>query len=108
MAVINWYPGHMTKSIRMIEENVKLIDVLVYVLDARAPKSCINPDFIKYVSRLPVVYVLNKCDLADDAQTALWVKKLKGEKARLWRRTAQCPGVPTEFWLKLNGYAAKK
>ena len=48
MAVINWYPGHMTKSIRMIEENVKLIDVLVYVLDARAPKSCINPDFIKY------------------------------------------------------------
>ena len=81
MAVINWYPGHMTKSIRMIEENVKLIDVLVYVLDARAPKSCINPDFIKYVSRLPVVYVLNKCDLADDAQTALWVKKLKGEKS---------------------------
>lgn len=81
MAVINWYPGHMTKSIRMIEDNIKLIDVLIYVLDARAPKSCINPDFVKYVSRLPVVYVLNKSDLADDVQTAAWKKKLGGERS---------------------------
>lgn len=80
MAVINWYPGHMTKSIRMIEENIKLIDVLVYVLDARAPSSCINPDFERYITRLPVVFVLNKCDLADDKQTEKWLKKLSGER----------------------------
>lgn len=42
---IHWFPGHMTKSLRMMEENVKLIDVIIYVLDARAPKSCINPSF---------------------------------------------------------------
>lgn len=83
MANINWYPGHMTKSIRMIEENIKLIDALVYVLDARAPYSCINPDFARYVSRLPVVFVLNKSDLADPVMTELWKKKLTGE-----RRTA--------------------
>ena len=76
MAIINWYPGHMTKSIRMIEENIKLIDTLVYVLDARAPLSCINPDFEKYIARLPVVYVLNKSDLADPQETEKWRKKL--------------------------------
>lgn len=81
MAVINWYPGHMTKSIRMIEENIKLIDALVYVLDARAPKSCINPDFARYIGKLPVVYVLNKSDLANDVQTELWRKKLTGENS---------------------------
>ena len=80
MATINWYPGHMTKSIRMIEENIRLIDVLVYVLDARAPKSCINPDFARYIERLPVVFVLNKSDLAHDEQTAKWIKKLSGDK----------------------------
>ncbi len=81
MAVINWYPGHMTKSIRMIEENIKLIDVLVYVLDARAPRSCINPDFARYITKLPVIYVLNKCDLADDNETEKWRKKLVGENS---------------------------
>ena len=81
MSVINWYPGHMTKSIRMIEENIKLIDVLIYVLDARAPKSCINPDFARYIEKLPVVYVLNKCDLADNAETEKWSKLLCGDRS---------------------------
>ncbi len=80
MATINWYPGHMTKSIRMIEDNIKLIDVLVYVLDARAPQSCINPDFERYITKLPVVFVLNKSDLADDTQTLKWQKKLTSER----------------------------
>ena len=72
MVFINWYPGHMTKSIRMIEENIRLIDVLIYVLDARAPRSCINPDFDRYIQKLPVIYVLNKSDLADSAETEKW------------------------------------
>lgn len=76
MEPINWYPGHMTKSMRAIEKTIALIDVLVYVLDARAPKSSINPDFDKFAARLPVVYALNKADLADEAETAKWKKKL--------------------------------
>ena len=78
MAFINWYPGHMTKSIRMIEENIRLIDVLIYVLDARAPRSCINPDFNRYIQKLPVIYALNKSDLADDAETEKWRGVLSG------------------------------
>lgn len=78
---INWFPGHMTKSLRMMDESVSLMDVLLYVLDARAPRSCINPEFNKYTERLPVIYVLNKCDLSDKAQNELWRKKLSGEKS---------------------------
>ena len=60
---IQWFPGHMTKSMRMIEENVKLCDGIVYVLDARAPFACVNKKLIKVFGGKPVVYVLNKSDL---------------------------------------------
>ena len=75
---INWYPGHMTKSIRMMEENIKLVDAVIYVLDARAPKSCMNPNFDKFIEKLPVVFVLNKADLASEQSVAKWKKKLAG------------------------------
>ena len=108
MAVINWYPGHMTKSIRMIEENIKLIDVLVYVLDARAPKSCINPDFVKYVSRLPVVYVLNKSDLADDIQTAAWKRKLSGERSVAISSVSTVSGSSTQILTAIKKLCGEK
>ena len=76
---INWYPGHMTKSIRMMEENIKLVDAVIYVLDARAPKSCMNPNFDKFIEKLPVVFVLNKADLASEQSVAKWKKRLTGE-----------------------------
>ena len=78
---IHWFPGHMTKSLRMMDDNVKLMDMLIYVLDARAPASCINPSFDKYTEKLPVVYVLNKSDLADSAKLVEWKKKLTTEKS---------------------------
>lgn len=76
MTEINWYPGHMVKSLRTIGETMGLIDVAVYVLDARAPRSCINPDFRRYIEKLPTVYVLNKADLADRNMTERWKKVL--------------------------------
>lgn len=42
---IHWFPGHMTKSLRMMDENVALMDMLIYILDARAPLACVNPVF---------------------------------------------------------------
>ncbi len=78
---INWFPGHMTKSLRMMDENINLIDVLIYVLDSRAPASCLNPAFDKYIEKLPVVYVLNKIDLADPAATNDWKSCLTGENS---------------------------
>lgn len=78
---INWFPGHMTKSMRLIEENLKLVDVLVYVLDARAPTSCINPQFDKLIGERPVIYVLNKTDLADSKTTEAFSKALSGPRS---------------------------
>jgi ribosome biogenesis GTPase A len=76
---INWYPGHMTKSMRMIEEQVKLVDAIVYVLDSRAPMSCINPQFDKFIGAKPTVYLLNKADLCEKTDVDAWKTRLKGE-----------------------------
>ncbi|MCH5151129.1 MAG: ribosome biogenesis GTPase YlqF [Clostridiales bacterium] len=71
---IQWFPGHMTKALRMMEENVKIVDAIGYVLDARAPASCFNPSFQKIVGNKPCVFILNKCDLADPVKVELWCK----------------------------------
>ncbi len=74
--IINWFPGHMTKSLREIEESIKLVDAVVYVLDARAPLSCINPAFEKIISGKPVVYALNKADTVPEGDLPAWIDKL--------------------------------
>ncbi|MEG2541415.1 MAG: ribosome biogenesis GTPase YlqF, partial [Clostridia bacterium] len=60
---IQWFPGHMTKAIRMMEENLRLVDALIYVIDARAIYSCSNPLLEKLTANKKVLYVFNKCDL---------------------------------------------
>lgn len=65
---INWFPGHMTKALRMMQEEVKGIDAIIYVLDARAPLACVNPAFVNVVGSKPILYILNKIDLADKAK----------------------------------------
>ncbi|MBR2398015.1 MAG: ribosome biogenesis GTPase YlqF [Clostridia bacterium] len=72
--VIQWFPGHMTKALRMIDENVKIVDGFIYVLDARAPYSSLNPEFVKRINNKPYLYVINKCDLADPKKTRAWVE----------------------------------
>lgn len=78
---IQWYPGHMTKAIREMEQNVKLVDLIIYVLDARAPSSCQNPQFAEVIGSKPIIYVLNKADLADEAKTKFWQKYFSAENA---------------------------
>lgn len=70
--VIQWYPGHMNKALNMMAKEVGLIDAILYVLDARAPFSCLNPKFTKVVGTKPIIYVLNKCDMANDHITKQW------------------------------------
>ena len=67
MQQIQWFPGHMTKALRMMEENVKLCDGFVCVLDARACFGCINHKLEKLFSGKPVLYLLNKSDMVNDA-----------------------------------------
>lgn len=74
---IQWFPGHMTKAIRMMEENLRLVDALIYVIDARAVYSCDNPLFNKLLQGKKVLYVFNKCDLVDKDDLTLWCEEFK-------------------------------
>ncbi|MCR5175046.1 MAG: ribosome biogenesis GTPase YlqF [Oscillospiraceae bacterium] len=76
---INWYPGHMKKTRELIAENLKLVDLVVEVLDARIPVSSRNPVIGELTGRKPRIIVLNKSDLADAAQNAAWCRALAGE-----------------------------
>ncbi|MDF2593764.1 MAG: ribosome biosis GTP-binding protein YlqF [Clostridia bacterium] len=69
---IQWYPGHMTKTKRLIEDNIKLVDIVIELLDARAPYSTKNPDIDKLAVNKYRLIVLNKADLADEFITKQW------------------------------------
>lgn len=70
---INWYPGHMTKARRMMQEDMKLIDLVVELLDARVPLSSRNPDIDELAKNKARLILLNKADLADKEKTKKWI-----------------------------------
>ena len=65
--MINWFPGHMNKTLKQMQADSKLCNCFVYILDARCPTSCINPEFVKVIKDKPIIYVLNKADLVGNA-----------------------------------------
>lgn len=71
---LQWYPGHMAKTRRLIEDNLKMIDVVVEILDARIPISGRNPNFDDIVKSKPRLLVMNKADLADENATKEWIE----------------------------------
>ena len=77
--IINWYPGHMAKAKRLIEENLRVIDVVIELVDARIPWSSTNPMIGKLIGQKPSVLVLNKADLADPKVLHEWVQYYKRE-----------------------------
>lgn len=74
MQDLQWYPGHMAKTRRLIEDNLKFIDVVVEILDARIPFSGRNPNFDDIIKNKPRLLVMNKSDLADKELTRLWIE----------------------------------
>jgi|AntRauTorcE11897_2_1112592.scaffolds.fasta_scaffold00001_75 ribosome biogenesis GTPase A len=80
--IIQWYPGHMSKALRMMEKEMNLVDLAIYVLDSRAPFSCVNPSFKSMTAGKPVIYVLNKSDLADPKKTVEWAKFFEKENTK--------------------------
>ena len=74
---INWYPGHMAKTKRQITEDLKLVDVVIELLDARIPKSSQNPDIQGMVKNKKRIVILNKSDLADERETKKWIEYFK-------------------------------
>lgn len=75
--LIQWYPGHMAKAKRMLSENLKLIDVVIELVDARAPRATRNPDFDELFAQKQRLIFLNKSDLASEAETKKWVAYYK-------------------------------
>ena len=86
---IQWYPGHMTKARRMIEENLAQVDAVCEVLDARIPRSSANPDVARFAAGKPRLVILNRCDLADPAVTAKWKAVFEAEGARVLETDAR-------------------
>ena len=74
-----WYPGHMTKAKRAMQEDLKLIDVIVELVDARVPLSSKNPDIDQMANGKSRVILLNKYDLADDKKTQMWMEYYEGK-----------------------------
>ncbi len=77
MQNIQWFPGHMTKTKRQIEKNLKLVDAVAEIIDARIPISSRNPDIAQLVTNKPRIVLLNKCDMADEKATKLWIEHFK-------------------------------
>lgn len=76
---INWYPGHMAKTKRQILEDVRLVDIVIELLDARIPVFSQNPDIAEITKNKKKIIVLNKCDLADERQNKKWVEYFKNK-----------------------------
>lgn len=78
---INWYPGHMAKTKRQIAEDLKLIDVVIEILDARIPISSQNPDMKELIKNKKRIIILNKSDLADAKETSKWIQAFKSKNS---------------------------
>lgn len=76
---INWYPGHMKKATRMMEENLRLVDAVVELRDARIPESSRNPDVDRLIGSKPRLIILNRADQADGDVTPLWREALTSD-----------------------------
>lgn len=84
---IHWYPGHMTKTRRMIQADLKLVDLVAEVIDARIPISSRNPDIDELVGDKPRLIILNRADQADPEQTRAWTR---------WFKTRGCAVLETD------------
>ena len=112
---IQWFPGHMTKAQRMIEENIKLVDAVCEVLDARIPQASRNPDIDRLAVGKPRLVILNRIDLADAAITKRWKEKFEREGLAVLETDAKtgrgvngfAPAVRALLADKLSEYEAK-
>ncbi len=77
--VVQWFPGHMAKTRRLIKESLPFVDLVTEIVDARIPMSSSNPELEEMIGNKPRIVLLNKCDVADEKATSLWVKYYKNK-----------------------------
>ena len=112
---IQWFPGHMTKAQRMIEENIALVDAVCEILDARIPYSSRNPDIDRLAGDKPRLIILNRTDLADPNLTARWRRYFEAQGLAILETDAKsgkgvsgfAPAVRRMLKDKLAAYEAK-
>ena len=104
MAQIQWFPGHMAKARKQVQEKIKQVDLVLEVVDARTPESSRNPMLDELVADKPRIMVLNKQDLADPALTAAWVQYYQDQgfaaiaiDAQHAKRLQQIPQLATKL-----------
>ena len=94
---IQWFPGHMTKAQRMIEENISMVDAVCEILDARIPNSSRNPDIDRLAAGKPRLVILNRVDLADPQITARWRKFFESQGIMILETDAKSGKGVKEF-----------
>lgn len=77
--IIQWFPGHMAKAFRLMRENLKLVDVVFELVDARIPESSRNPEVDKLIGSKPRLLIMTKADLADPEQTRAWKQHFEAQ-----------------------------
>lgn len=112
---IQWFPGHMTKAQRMIEDNVKLVDAVCEIIDARIPRASRNPDIDRLAAGKPRLVILNRVDLADPVLTKRWREYFERQGVAVLETDAKSgkgvggfvPAVRRLLDTKLKEYEAK-
>ena len=112
---IQWFPGHMTKAQRMIEDSIKQCDAVCEILDARIPRSSRNPDIDRLAAGKPRLIILNRSDLADPKITALWCELFESQGIKILETDAKTgrgvngfvPALRELLKDKIADYAAK-
>lgn len=105
---IQWYPGHMTKTRRMIGENLKLVDIIVEIIDARIPISSRNPDIDDLIAGKPRLVILNRADQADPEANRLWAAQFKGKDALVMECDAKSGRGVNQFSAAVNSVLREK
>ncbi len=105
---INWFPGHMNKALRDISEQLKKVDVVTYVLDARIPLSSFNPSLDKLTENKPVLYVLNKIDMADEGRIKAILPSFSGKDRDFVLYNSTLSGKSEDILGKIKKLAAAK
>jgi len=105
---INWFPGHMKKTLTETELNAKKVDLAVYILDARAPLSCINPEIDNIVQNKPILYVLSKSDLANPSVTMKFIEEFKKQGKNIISLNLNSSSAKGELVNKINSILANK
>ena len=105
---INWFPGHMSKTLKEIKKLLSNVDVVCYVLDSRAPISSINPSLNKLVNDKPILYIFNKIDMADEKRVKELAKDYKGVKKDYILLNSTMSGGSKIIKQKINNLAKDK